>query len=149
MPVWAKGRQFSPMVPSQSLPRDPRRAATQLRLANRSTWGTDALRQEVGVYWQDTDDLFNDSTTHTVTNSRTTGAQWQASGRPGAGALGWRTALSWAHSAMERDLLRTYAAGYWQTLWKLRLPAAAPFIFNALRSSSAFFVVAYRNRVIH
>ncbi len=86
--------------------RDPRRAATQLRLANRSTWGTDALRQEVGVYWQDTDDLFNDSTTHTVTNSRTTGAQWQASGRPGggAGALGWRTALSWAHSAMERDL---------------------------------------------
>lgn len=27
MPVWAKGRQFSPMVPSRSLPRDARRAA--------------------------------------------------------------------------------------------------------------------------
>ena len=27
---------------------------------------------------------------------------------------------------MQRDLMRTYAAGYWQTLWKLRLPAAAP-----------------------
>jgi NitT/TauT family transport system permease protein len=26
---------------------------------------------------------------------------------------------------MERDLMRTYAA-YWQTLFKLRLPAAAP-----------------------
>ena len=29
--------------------RDPRRAATQLRLANRSTWGSEALRHEVGV----------------------------------------------------------------------------------------------------
>ena len=59
--------------------RDPRRAATQLRLANRSRWGNDTLRQEVGVYWQDTDDLFNNMTSHTVTHSRTSGAQWQAS----------------------------------------------------------------------
>ena len=35
--------------------------------------------------------------------------------------------------AIQRDLMRTYAAGYWQTLWKLRLPAAAPFIFNGLK----------------
>ena len=92
--------------------RDPRRAATQLRLANRSTWGNEALRQEVGVYWQDTDDLFNNQTSHTVTHSRTTGAQWQASGRPdgAAGALGWRTALSWAQSQMERDLYATNPA---------------------------------------
>ncbi len=34
---------------------------------------------------------------------------------------------------MQRDLMRTYAAGYWQTLWKLRLPAAGPFIFNGLK----------------
>ncbi|MFT3971975.1 MAG: ABC transporter permease [Amaricoccus sp.] len=34
---------------------------------------------------------------------------------------------------MQRDLMRTYAAGYWQTLWKLRLPAAAPFLFNGLK----------------
>jgi NitT/TauT family transport system permease protein len=34
---------------------------------------------------------------------------------------------------MQRDLMRTYAAGYWQTLAKLRLPAAAPFIFNGLK----------------
>lgn len=27
---------------------------------------------------------------------------------------------------MERDLMRTYASSYWQTLFKLRLPAAAP-----------------------
>ena len=92
--------------------RDPRRAATQLRLANRSRWGNDALRQEVGVYWQDTDDLFNNQTSHTVTDSRTTGAQWQASGRPAGseGALGWRTALSWAHSAMDRNLYATNPA---------------------------------------
>ena len=33
----------------------------------------------------------------------------------------------------QRDLMRTYAASYWQTLLKLRLPAAAPFIFNGLK----------------
>ena len=35
--------------------------------------------------------------------------------------------------AMQRDLMRTYAAGYWQTLLKLRLPAAGPFVFNGLK----------------
>lgn len=35
--------------------------------------------------------------------------------------------------SMQRDLLRTYAAGYWTTLLKLRIPAAAPFIFNGLK----------------
>ena len=92
--------------------RDPRRDATQLRLANRSRWGNDALRHEVGVYWQDTDDLFNNMTSHTVTHSRTTGAQWQANGRPAGseGALGWRTAVSWANSTMERDLYATNPA---------------------------------------
>lgn len=34
---------------------------------------------------------------------------------------------------MQRDLMRTYAASYPQTLLKLRLPAAAPFIFNGLK----------------
>ena len=44
-------------------------------------------------------------------------------------------------STMERDLMRTYAAGYWQTLWKLRLPAAAPFIFNALKINSTLALI--------
>ena len=35
--------------------------------------------------------------------------------------------------AMQRDLMRTYAAGYWQSLFKLRLPAAMPFLFNGLK----------------
>ncbi|MGB0844778.1 MAG: ABC transporter permease [Alphaproteobacteria bacterium] len=34
---------------------------------------------------------------------------------------------------MQKDLMRTYAASYWQSLLKLRLPAAAPFIFNGLK----------------
>ncbi|GLQ54675.1 ABC transporter permease [Devosia nitrariae] len=46
-----------------------------------------------------------------------------------------------AAGAMERDLMRTYAAGYWQTLLKLRLPAAAPFIFNALKINSTLALI--------
>ncbi|MEQ8398764.1 ABC transporter permease [Thalassobaculum sp.] len=46
-----------------------------------------------------------------------------------------------ASGSMERDLMRTYAAGYWQTLFKLRLPAAAPFIFNALKINSTLALI--------
>ncbi|WP_408033421.1 ABC transporter permease [Tranquillimonas rosea] len=38
-----------------------------------------------------------------------------------------------ATDAMQRDLMKTYAAGYWPTLLKLRLPAAMPFVFNGLK----------------
>jgi NitT/TauT family transport system permease protein len=33
----------------------------------------------------------------------------------------------------QRDLMLTYAASYWQSLGMLRLPAAAPFLFNGLK----------------
>ncbi|MER9597564.1 MULTISPECIES: ABC transporter permease [unclassified Mesorhizobium] len=46
-----------------------------------------------------------------------------------------------ASGYMERDLMRTYASGYWQTLFKLRLPAAAPFIFNALKINSTLALI--------
>ncbi|WCK01581.1 ABC transporter permease [Agrobacterium tumefaciens] len=46
-----------------------------------------------------------------------------------------------ASSHMERDLMRTYAAGWWQTLVKLRLPAAWPFIFNALKINSTLALI--------
>ncbi len=46
-----------------------------------------------------------------------------------------------ASSAMERDLMKTYAAGYWQTLFKLRLPQALPFIFNALKINSTLALI--------
>ncbi|MEO0913821.1 MAG: ABC transporter permease [Pseudomonadota bacterium] len=44
-------------------------------------------------------------------------------------------------SAMQRDLMRTYAASYWQTLLKLRLPAAAPFIFNGLKIATTLALI--------
>ncbi|AWI58207.1 ABC transporter permease [Sinorhizobium fredii USDA 205] len=46
-----------------------------------------------------------------------------------------------AASHMERDLMRTYAASWWQTLVKLRLPAAWPFIFNALKINSTLALI--------
>jgi NitT/TauT family transport system permease protein len=46
-----------------------------------------------------------------------------------------------AASAIETDLMRTFAASYWQTLFKLRLPAAAPFIFNALKINSTLALI--------
>ncbi|KRA47929.1 ABC transporter permease [Devosia sp. Root635] len=46
-----------------------------------------------------------------------------------------------ASSSIERDLMRTYAADYWQTLLKLRLPAAGPFIFNALKINSTLALI--------
>ncbi|TCL74503.1 ABC transporter permease [Rhizobium sp. BK251] len=46
-----------------------------------------------------------------------------------------------ASGAMERDLMRTYASDYWQTLLKLRLPAAMPFIFNALKINSTLALI--------
>ena len=44
-------------------------------------------------------------------------------------------------SAMERDLMKTYAAGYWQTLIALRLPLALPFIFNALKINTTLAMI--------
>jgi len=44
-------------------------------------------------------------------------------------------------TAMQRDLMRTYAAGYWQSFFKLRLPAAMPFIFNGLKISSTLALI--------
>ena len=46
-----------------------------------------------------------------------------------------------AANSMERDLMNTYAASWWQTLTKLRLPAAAPFIFNALKINSTLALI--------
>lgn len=43
--------------------------------------------------------------------------------------------------AMQRDLMRTYAASYTQTLFKLRLPAAMPFIFNGLKIATTLALI--------
>ncbi|RBI71470.1 ABC transporter permease [Roseovarius sp. TE539] len=43
--------------------------------------------------------------------------------------------------SMQRDLMRTYGASYWQTLLKLRLPAAMPFIFNGLKIATTLALI--------
>jgi len=47
------------------------------------------------------------------------------------------------HSADHRalELMRTYAASKWTVLWKLRVPAALPYVFSALRISATASVV--------
>src|SRR2546430_9754544 len=42
---------------------------------------------------------------------------------------------------LERDLMRSYGAGYWNTLLKLRLPFAMPFVFNALKINSTLALI--------
>ncbi|MEL6912919.1 MAG: ABC transporter permease [Pseudomonadota bacterium] len=43
--------------------------------------------------------------------------------------------------AQARDLMRTYAAGYTQSLIKLRLPAALPFVFNGLKIAATLALI--------
>jgi NitT/TauT family transport system permease protein len=46
-----------------------------------------------------------------------------------------------AAERMQRDLMRTWSASYWQTLWKLRLPAAMPFVFNGLKIATTLALI--------
>ncbi|NIZ08071.1 ABC transporter permease [Pseudooceanicola sp. HF7] len=42
---------------------------------------------------------------------------------------------------MQRDQMKTWAASYWQAFWKLRLPAAMPFLFNGLKICSTLALI--------
>ena len=55
-------------------------------------------------------------------------------------AVGMLRGLS-SPDAIHLDLMRTYAAGYWTTLLRLRLPAAVPHLIPALRLAAANAVV--------
>jgi NitT/TauT family transport system permease protein len=46
-----------------------------------------------------------------------------------------------AAESAQRDLMHTYAASYWQSLFKLRLPAATPFLFNGLKISTTLALI--------
>lgn len=46
-----------------------------------------------------------------------------------------------AADEMLHDLMRSYGASYWQTLLRLRLPVAMPFIFNALKINSTLALI--------
>ena len=42
---------------------------------------------------------------------------------------------------MHLDLMRTYSASSWQTFWKLRMPAAMPFLFTSMKVAVAASLV--------
>lgn len=46
-----------------------------------------------------------------------------------------------ASERMQRDLMATWGASYWQALWKLRLPSAMPFVFNGLKIASTLALI--------
>ncbi len=46
-----------------------------------------------------------------------------------------------ASEAMQRDLMATYSASYLQSLLKLRLPAALPFVFNGLKIATTLALI--------
>ncbi|AMY69242.1 ABC transporter permease [Frigidibacter mobilis] len=46
-----------------------------------------------------------------------------------------------ATDRMQRDLMATWSAGYWQALVKLRLPAALPFLFNGLKIATTLALI--------
>lgn len=46
-----------------------------------------------------------------------------------------------ASERMQRDLMATWGASYWQTLLKLRLPAAMPFFFNGLKIATTLALI--------
>lgn len=46
-----------------------------------------------------------------------------------------------ATEAMQRDLMASWAAPYWAALWKLRLPAAMPFLFNGLKITTTLALI--------
>ena len=46
-----------------------------------------------------------------------------------------------ASGHLERDLMRSYGSSWLQTLFKLRLPSAMPFIFNALKINSTLALI--------
>jgi NitT/TauT family transport system permease protein len=46
-----------------------------------------------------------------------------------------------AAERMQTDLMATWSASYWQAMWKLRLPAAMPFIFNGLKIATTLALI--------
>ncbi|MGA0542991.1 ABC transporter permease [Neotabrizicola sp. VNH66] len=46
-----------------------------------------------------------------------------------------------ATDRMQRDQMATWSASHWQALWKLRFPAAMPFLFNGLKIATTLALI--------
>jgi len=94
--------------------RDPLRAARQWRIANRSEWGAEDARHTLGLWWQNTEDLFKNPNVHNGSKTDTTGVQYQFSGQRGQ----WDYRLGGAY--VRSDGMRTYYANNPQTGTRLQ-----------------------------
>jgi iron complex outermembrane receptor protein len=82
--------------------RDPYRETEQLRLANKTQWQTGADRlHTLGIYAQQTDDIFTDPLSHADTQSDTLGLLWEYDFKLGATEL--QLAASLDYSDMQRN----------------------------------------------
>lgn len=84
--------------------RDPLRDTRHWRVANVSEWGGAERRQSLGLWWQDTDDLFKNPTVHTDSATQTGGVQYQLAGAHGR--LDYRLGAAYTES----DTLREFHA---------------------------------------
>jgi len=82
--------------------RDPLRDAQQWRIANRSEWGHERARQSLGVWWQNTEDMFKNPTLHNIRDTDTRGFQYQLQGN--VAAIDYRFGAAWTDSSGTRTL---------------------------------------------
>lgn len=82
--------------------RDPHRNVEQARIANRSIWRGQGWSQELGLWLQHTHDNFVTPRDYILSNSLTTGAQWQALAQHNL--FDYRLALAADNSDMQREL---------------------------------------------
>lgn len=107
--------------------RDPHRATTQTRLAQRARLSTDDGEHMAGLYWQSTDDAFVDPFTHTETDTITHGAQWTFDSHIGTH---WLYQMGIDHNAS--DMPRSFSGNH-------------PFNGNTLGSAFAEFDLQAEN----
>jgi len=82
--------------------RDPLRDTQQWRIANRSEWGSERARQSLGLWWQNTEDVFKNPTLHNVRDTDTRGLQYQIKGE--MVALEYRFGAAYSDSSGTRTL---------------------------------------------
>jgi len=82
--------------------RDPLRDTQQWRIANRSEWGSERARQSLGLWWQNTEDVFKNPTLHNVRDTDTRGLQYQIKGE--MAALEYRFGVAYSDSSGTRTL---------------------------------------------
>ncbi len=82
--------------------KDPHRNVEQLRIANKSTWNSDAHDIQFGWWYSQTHDNFKTPSHYQFVNYYTKGAQLNY--KLETELISYRTALAWDHSVMKDDI---------------------------------------------